>query len=74
MKTPVDLKIGHFSQNSIALASLRAFSGSRSHHKRNGINLNVLVRINDKLVSSLSFAKYGVAFMILINITAAVSF
>ena len=74
MKTPVDLKLGHFSQNSIALASLRVFSGSRSHHKGKGINLNVLVHINDKLVSSLSFGKYGVAFMILINITAAISF
>ena len=74
MKTPADLKIGHFSPNSIALASLRVFSGSRSHHKGKGINLNVLVHINDKLVSSLSLGKYGVAFMILINITAAVSF
>ena len=74
MKTPADLKIGHFSRNSIALASLRVFSGSRSHHKGKGINLNVLVHINDKLVSSLSFGKYGAAFVILINITAAISF
>ena len=74
MKTPADLKIGHFSRNSIALASLRVFSGSRSHHKGKGINLNVLVHINDKLASSLLFGKYGVAFMILINITAAISF
>ena len=74
MKTSVDLKIRHFSQNGIALASLRVFSGSRSHHKGKGINLNVLVHINEKLVSSLLFGKYGVAFMILINITAAVSF
>ena len=67
-------KWGIFTQNSIALASLRVFSGSCSYHKGKGINLNVLVHINDKLVSPLSFRKYGVAFMIVINITAAISF
>ena len=76
VKTPVDLKMGHFypKQHCIGITESGSFSGSCSHHKGKGINLNVLVHINDKLVSSLSFGKYSVAFMILINITAGISF
>ena len=59
--------MGHFTQNSTALASLRVCSGRCSLHKGDGINLNGLVHINDKLVSSLSFGKYSVVFMVLIN-------
>ena len=59
VKTAIDLKMGHF------YPFLPITRGR-------GINLNLLDHINEKLVCSLSFIKYGVVFIISVNITAAI--